>query len=1229
MTSKHRPMFVFLMETKATTNKVEELRVSLGFDGKICVERTGMSGGLAFLWRDAAAASLIRFSQNHIDMKITLPGRPAWRLTGFYGEPDRANRHVMWDLLRQLKDDSPLPWAVVGDFNDIACHSEKRGIHPHPASLIEGFNDAFGDCQLIDLGMSGGRFTWEKGRGTEEWVEERLDRAVATTEWMDMHEDVVVHNLFARSSDHCAIMVKLDAEPVRAAPRAFKFESAWLLEEGCAKVVGDAWRLSRGMDFQSRITTCGEHLRRWGGDHHRRFGVRIQHLRRILVNLKEDRNPQGIMNFREAEDELEGLLKSEEVFWRQRSKQLWLKHGDANTKYFHKTATARRKQNQLLRLQDHNDIWQEGEAMHAEVLRYYTSIFSSSTCSVDLFHRVREQVTDEMHSSLRQPFTIAEVRAALFDMAPEKTPGPDGMSPAFFQHFWPVVGHDLAVFLIKCVETKSFPLGLNDSNIVLIPKKSNPIKVSDLRPIALCNVIYKVLAKMLANRLKGHLEHIVSHSQSAFVPDRLLTDNILVAGEIGHYLRRKTGGSIGWAALKLDMAKAYDRMEWSFLEGMMRALGFEKDWTDLLMLCVTSVNYSILVNGTTVGQVCPTRGIRQGDPLSPYLFILCAEGLSILLQQAEERGDIHGVRVARGVPAITHLFFADDSLLFFRANPQEASRVKNCLDLYCTASGQLINFDKSSAVFSRNTPVQARELVSDLFGVHENEDLGRYLGLPSVLGRHKGKLGFKKLHQFNIALLAKQGWHLLTQPESLVSRIMKAKYYPKTDFMEAQIGGNPSFLWRSILAGKQVLQLGIARRVGNSLHTLIWGWPWLSSSSTTSLSTPCIEELRHATVNGLLDAHGRWDEEVVRDLFNEEDVARIFSTPININIPDCWRWVGDIRGRYTVQHGYQLLMNETTLYETGGTFQAWDALWTLPIPPKVKNLLWRCARGILPVRDALRQKRVWIGGGCPICGFLVETVSHLFCECSFALEVWEQVDVLRGLDFLNYLQLVISNPSRTEATKQAAVIWTIWQVRNDVVWHDKSPPSLASRNRVVELQSTWSSTFGKRRNTAASSVARHLWAPPPSNVLKCNVDAAIFEHGAGYGAIIQDHEGWFVAACGGRLGNDRDPFVAESLAVMTTLNWLREQHFNNIILESDCLNLCTAFNSNCNDFSYIGLIVKQCRSIAKDIGVSTLSHVRRTANCVAHALARATDSMTGSGMWLHVPPDCISDLLCN
>ncbi|XP_019177860.1 PREDICTED: uncharacterized protein LOC109173056 [Ipomoea nil] len=798
--------------------------------------------------------------------------------------------------------------------------------------------------------MVGGRFTWERGRGTESWVEERLDRAVATVEWAESYEETLVRKIRTLQSAHSAIYVDIESRPVRAATHSFKFESAWLLEEGCAKVVDEAWRQSTGLDFQQRITLCGQRLARWGGEHFRRFGNRIRELRSRLDSLQEDRAPQAVDEFLAVEGELEILLQQEEIFWKQRSKQLWLKHGDANTSYFHKAASARCRRNLLVRVKDPGGTWKEGTTMHEEILRYYDCTFSSSTSSPNLFSCVRRRVTDEMNVSLLQPFTIAKVKALCFLWPRRKHQGPMACrrpsintSGRCWDMTWPclffVVWRKKVCQRVSMILTSSF-----------CQKKKILERVSDLLPIALCNVVYKVLGKMLTNRLKGSLELVVSPSQSAFVPERLLTDNVIVAGEIGHYLRRKTSGIVGWAALKLDMAKAYNRMECAFLEGMLRVLGFDRGWVELLMLCVTTVKYTIQVNGEGVGTICPTRGIRQGDPLSPYLFIVCAEGLSVLLQQAKARGDIHGVRVARGAPTITHLFFADDSLLFFRANQQETMKIKGCLDLYCAASGQLINFDKSNAVFSLNTTVEVKNWISECLGVNIAADLGRYLGLPSVLGKSK----IATFHYIEEKVRERIG----TWQNKLLSR-----------------------------AGQKVLKLGLAKRIGDGRDTKIWEWPWLSDAAKPELHTACIDELRFATFSDLLDESGAWDVEVIQDIFQEEDARRIIATPVNTHFKDSWRWLGDLHGLYSVKHGYRLSTTNTGPNNTVEEFQVWNKLWALPVLPKVRNLLWRCARGVLPVRENLKTKRVFIGGGCPFCGHLAETPEHLFYECCYAREV--------------------------------------------------------------------------------------------------------------------------------------------------------------------------------------------------------------------------------------------------
>ena len=186
------------------------------------------------------------------------------------------------------------------------------------------------------------------------------------------------------------------------------------------------------------------------------------------------------------------------------------------------------------------------------------------------------------------------------------------------------------------------PEGWNDTMVVLIPKVSNPERLKDLRPISLCNVTYKIASKVLSNRLKLILPDIISLNQSAFVPGRIITGNVLLAYELTHFMQNKRGGGESFAAVKLDMSKAYDRVEWCFLEMMMNKLGFCEEWVNIIMKCVTTVKYRIKVNGGLTEEIILERGLRQGDPLSPYLFLLCAEAFSCLLHAAEEDGDLVG-----------------------------------------------------------------------------------------------------------------------------------------------------------------------------------------------------------------------------------------------------------------------------------------------------------------------------------------------------------------------------------------------------------------------------------------------------------------------------------------------------------------------------------------------------------------------------------------------------------
>jgi len=438
---------------------------------------------------------------------------------------------------------------------------------------------------------------------------------------------------------------------------------------------GDNYPIGDAMEsVQSKLSASQFSLSRWSS---RKFRQSTKVLHQMTQQLKWEQNrenPNNIDTIKRLQGEIDVILARDDAKWKQRSKQNWYRGGDRNTQYFHAWANHRRKINSIQHISDERgQLWKTKPDISRAFIHYFEKLFTTQGPSriQECLMYVEPSVTAAMNCTLEQPFVEAEVVFALSEMHPLKAPGLDGFPTAFYQKSWATTGSEVCRAVLHFLNGGLLDTKLNATNLVLIPKISNPSRVSEYRPISLCNVIYKLISKVLANRLKRVLPSVISLEQSAFIPGRLITDNVLVAFETLHTMDTRLKGKEGFMVLKLDMSKAYDRLEWDFLEAIMRKMGFAERWIGLMMSCVRSVSYSILIDGHPHGHIIPTRGVRQGDPLSPYFFILCAEAMSSLLHFKEMSGRLPGIPIGRSGISINHLFFADDSLLFCRANLHE------------------------------------------------------------------------------------------------------------------------------------------------------------------------------------------------------------------------------------------------------------------------------------------------------------------------------------------------------------------------------------------------------------------------------------------------------------------------------------------------------------------------------------------------------------------------------
>lgn len=325
-------------------------------------------------------------------------------------------------------------------------------------------------------------------------------------------------------------------------------------------------------------------------------------------------------------------------------------------------------------------------------MHFFSEAFHNSQVDISQENEVLEVipkcVSNAQNATLTKVVTLEEVKSTLFSIGGDKAPSLDGFLVLFFQKLWDVLAQE-PWEVVEDSRVEGFVMKIfNNTFIALVPKKEEALSFNDFRPFALCNIVYKIILKVMENRLKVVLYAVISPKKSGFSPNRSIYEGIIVAYEAIHSIRlAKTKKML----VKLDIRKEYDEVNRSFLLKVLRRFGFSEEWIKWVANCINTTRFSILLNGSPQGFFVSEKGIRQGDPISPFLFIIMVEALGRLISKKREDGGWKVVHIAEGVNPLSHLQFADDTLLMGETSFREARLMKNILDKYSKAFGQCIN----------------------------------------------------------------------------------------------------------------------------------------------------------------------------------------------------------------------------------------------------------------------------------------------------------------------------------------------------------------------------------------------------------------------------------------------------------------------------------------------------------------------------------------------------------
>ncbi|KAL9670846.1 hypothetical protein QQ045_008405 [Rhodiola kirilowii] len=791
---------------------------------------------------------------------------------------------------------------------------------------------------------------------------------------------------------------------------------------------------------------------------------------------------------------LNTLLRFQLGMLEEKAKIDWYKDGDRNSSFFHASIKARRAQNSIkLELED-GSITEDGDVIGLRASQYFSNLFGELPASgeIHLTDSVQKVVSDDDNVRLTATPDLKEIQHSVFSMNASSSPGPDGFTGKFFTSCWDIIKEDLQAAVNAFIKGLQLPKFISSTSIVLIPKVPKAGKFDQVRPISLCNFVHKILSRILNNRLTMILKKVISQEQSGFLEGRYIHDCIGMAHDMVRDINVKSfGGNI---MMKIDMSKAYDRISWRFILKMMTAMGFSEAWNDLIYRNISNCWYSVVWNGSSHGFFKSNKGVRQGDPLSPSLFILGMEYLSKLINEDIRKGNLSAYKIKGCSTPIHHLMYADDLLIFTNGHIRSVTNLMKIINKFCDYSGQKINSEKSRVLFSNLIGIERKKNILQNTKFTEGAFPTKYLGAPLFPGRSKISY-FKYLED---AIRSKiTGWSKnflnISGRATLISSVLSSISIhtlaiipvPKTciESMERLFanfiwdGKHHWVSWDNICLPKNEGGLGIRNLKGVKdamLGKVAWRfllnescWAKLSrnkylnkarKSGIWSYVMPLINSLKRESYWTIGKDAKLWS---VRDIINDEEKRNKFSSwfpsfnrEIFANIQfndqtDKLSWRGSPEGKFTAKAYYNYKrrnMPKSKLF---------DNIWQSWIPPKLSGLVWKLWCRGLSTDDAISRLGIPVTSRCRCCSQpSKESANHLFIGSDVAKTTWKFLSMIFGKkppssilrlkkdwfidvkikDFFDCLALAMA----------CCAIWEIWNYRNCIMF-DKETPNIQKK----------------------------------------------------------------------------------------------------------------------------------------------------------------------------------------